>query len=335
MKLRVVLFCLLTATVSCAGTVDVERDPKTNWQVYTLNQANTTAKVIPEAGCNLFSFCVDDVEYLRVPDELSRVPGVGFGTPILYPTPNRVRGAQFSFQGRRFHFPPNSAGNFIHGLVHSVAWRVTDSSVNDEQATLNVELVFDAKMKGFDKFPLRHRIGLSITVASGSVRWVYSVDNSEGATPVPFGFALHPYFLYQGDRAKTFLTVPATHWMKSEKQLPSGELVPLGQTPFDLRKPISFGQLKLDDVFFGMQPDKPVVVEFRDMKRRLVLESDEAFTHLVVYTPNQPFFCVENQTCSTDAHNLASAGKKREAHLQICPPGQVRKGWVRFMVETN
>ena len=67
----------------------------------------------------------------------------------------------------------------------------------------------------------------------------------------------------------------------------------------------------------------------------LVLESDEAFTHLVVYTPNQPFFCVENQTCSTDAHNLASAGKKREAHLQICPPGQVRKGWVRFMVETN
>lgn len=297
MSFRVILCLVLSTSAAYAGGVESHQDSATGWQVYTLTQGETTAKVIPAAGCNVYSLCVDGVEYLRVPDELTRVPGVGFGTPILYPTPNRVRDARFMFQGREFRFEPNASDNFIHGLVHSVPWQVTGTKINDDQVTLDAELEFAPGLPGFDGFPIPHRIRLSVVVADRSVRWSYTVDNSDGDDPVPFGFALHPYFVYQGERAKTFLTVPASHWMQAEKQLPSGQLVPLEQTSFDLRKPTSFGKLKLDDVFFGMKPDLPVTVEFRDVKRKLTLESDAAFTHLVVYTPDRPFFCIENQTC--------------------------------------
>ena len=42
-------------------------------------------------------------------------------------------------------------------------------------------------------------------------------------------------------------------------------------------------------------------VEFFDKK--LTLFADDFFTHSVVFTPTgRPFFCIENQSCSTDAH---------------------------------
>ncbi len=46
----------------------------------------------------------------------------------------------------------------------------------------------------------------------------------------------------------------------------------------------------------------------------------------------RPFFCVENQSCSTDAHNLYAQGKQELAHLVILAPGQSLNAWVEFTV---
>jgi aldose 1-epimerase len=54
------------------------------------------------------------------------------------------------------------------------------------------------------------------------------------------------------------------------------------------------------------------------------------FTHLVVYTPQEPWFCVENQTCSTDAHNLYTLGWDKESHLMVLEPGQTHSGFVEY-----
>jgi aldose 1-epimerase len=60
---------------------------------------------------------------------------------------------------------------------------------------------------------------------------------------------------------------------------------------------------------------------------RLTLGASPDFTHVVVYTPAaRPFFCIENQTCSTDAHNLHARGFVRQAHLSIVEPGQSHRG---------
>jgi aldose 1-epimerase len=54
---------------------------------------------------------------------------------------------------------------------------------------------------------------------------------------------------------------------------------------------------------------------------------------MVVYAqPRNPFFCVENQTCSTDAHNLYARGLQDAAHLLFAPEGGKSMGWIQFRI---
>jgi aldose 1-epimerase len=182
-------------------------------------------------------------------------------------------------------------------------------------------------------FPHPHALKLTITVTNNAVRWDYAVDNSAGTTHVPFGFALHPWFLYQGERKETLLTVPATHWMEAVNLLPTGKLIALEETKLDARKGRSLEGFVIDDVYFGLRPDAPTRIEFRDKGLAIDLAASADFTHLVVYTPEgQPWFCVENQTCSTDAHNLHENGLKRESNLLIVEPGKSHSGWIEYRI---
>ena len=317
------------STSNAHGSVSAIIDEATGWSIYTIQHSGKTVRVVPEAGFNVFSIVLDNIEYLRVPDDLSKLRGVGYGTPILYPMPNRVRGARFEYEGRTYEFPPNGRGNFIHGLVHSVAWRVTSAHVEDDFAELHCSLPFHSGSDLYQRFPFEHVLSIGLRVSERGVRWTYKVSNT-GTKTVPFGFALHPYFNYLGDRSQTFLQVSAKTLMESHGQLPTGKLVRLDHHRLDARTPVSLAGYTADDVFFGVQQDPAAVIDYRDKRRKIALHTSQEFSHCVVYTPDRPFFCVENQTCSTDAHNLASQGMGEVAHLQECGPGEAMTGWVEY-----
>jgi aldose 1-epimerase len=330
---HIVWLAMVSSTFGSEVTVRV--DSETGWRVYSLHQGSTVAQVVPRAGCNVFSIQVDGIEYLRVPEKLKNLPGFEFGNPILYPTPNRVRGAQFSFRGQRFKFEPNNGSNFLHGLVHSAAWNVVGTDTDQQRSEIRCELPFKPGTAHHALFPFEHVLRVTISVKDGAVRWTYEVDNRLGTEAVPFGVAYHPYFVYQGRRAQTYLRVPASHLMESIDLLPTGKLLELGGTKYDLRKPKSLDSLVLDDVFFGMSQQYPVEIEFRDVKRQITLRASNDFTHLVVFTPQLPFLCVENQTCSTDAHNLHDQGQSDVSHLLICPAGEMMAGWAEYQFESH
>ncbi len=321
---------LFAATATRAGEVSVQTDSATGWQIYTLRQNKMVVQVVPEAGCNVFSIQLDGVQYLKVPDKLSQLPGVGYGNPILYPTPNRVAAAQFTFGGKTYNFPPNNGANFIHGLVHSAAWKVAETQSGRDGSSIHCELAFEPGTKHYELFPFAHVLRLQIGVTDSAVGWIYDVDNLRGDTGIPFGIGFHPYFVYQGRRSQTYLEIPASHVMEAVELLPTGKLLELRGTKYDLQKPTSLEGLLLDDVYFGMTQQRPAVIDFRDAKRQITLAASYHFSHMVVYTPEQPFFCVENQTCSTDAHNLHARGMSDVANLRVCQPGTVAHGWVEY-----
>lgn len=306
-----------------------------------LTAGNTRVKISPAGGANVYSIAVGDIEFLHPPAEDKSTAGVSCGTPILYPTPNRVRNGKFIFNQETVEYQPNAGKHFIHGLVNRHAWKVV--AVEESQRESRVRLVADFS-PGTDlaeQFPFPHQLYVEVRVRPQQVRWTYTVDNRQGNKDVPFGFALHPYFRYQGSREDTFLTVPATHLMESEQRLPNGNLIPAEEIAFPgfdfaLNKPCSLGQTALDDVFWGMPPNQATLIDFREQRSRIAIQTSPDFTHLVVWTPGdnkgnpRSFFGVENQTCSTDAHNLHHLGFRKEAHLQICPTGQQRSGWVEY-----
>ncbi|MEZ6088840.1 MAG: aldose 1-epimerase [Pirellulaceae bacterium] len=327
-------FLLLLAGVSpplmLAGELTLSTDSDSGFQVVDITHGETQVKFVPAAGANVYSLRVAGVEYFRQPASLRDLPGVGFGNPVLYPTPNRVRDAKFTFNDREVRFKPNAGKHHIHGLVNREAWTIVETSSDEGRSSVKCKLSFAEGTSLGDRFPFPHQLFLTVTVTNETVRWTYEVDNTNGSDPVPYGFALHPYFVYQGERASTFLTIPATHWMEAENQLPTGRLLPGDRVGVPFEEPFSLKGTKLDDVFFGLTPQQPTTIDFRDVGRRVTIVASDAFTHLVVWTPDRPYFGIESQTCSTDAHNLHALGYERAAHLQICEPGGKQTGWVEY-----
>ena len=325
-----VLYAAPTYSAEIMKSVDADA----GWDVYTLSAGSVTAKVVPAAGCNVVSLVYNGVELFHTPEKLADAPGVGYGNPVLYPSPNRVRDAQFTFEGRTYKFPPNNGSNFIHGLVHSEPWNVVSADTNEDSATLVCELSFAPGEKPYELFSLKHTLRLKIQIRNGAARWTYTVDNSYGEAAVPFGFALHPYFKYIDPRDRTRLYIDAPHHMRAIDLLPTGELEPVEGSQFAASERESLAGFVVDDVyFFDAPPQRAAAIEHYPSSIYIGFHTSPEFTHLVVYTPeNRPFFCIENQTCSTDAHNLHAAGKKEVAHLQICPAGDTRSGWVEYRI---
>lgn len=327
--LAIVVDSVLHGQICRAADISVKEDTSTGWKVYTLSAGETKAVLVPDAGANVQSVVHQGNEYFHQPENLSQLPGVRCGNPILYPTPNRIKGGKFEFQGQTYVFR-EGPGNHIHGLVNAAKFHVESTWVEPDYASATCAIRFAPGTTHGDTFPWEHTFRMKVTVREGVVRWDYEVDNDASGRDLPFGVALHPYIKYQNSREETFLTVPATSLMESVQQLPTGKLLDLAGNPLDAREPVSLEGYNSDDVFFGMTPDKPAIVEFRETKRSISFKASKEFTHLVVWTPGRPFMGIENQTCSTDAHNLSSQGKGDVAHLQICGPGEKRTGWVEY-----
>ncbi len=326
--------CLLVCTASItAGAGELAIESIDELKIYTLRQGETVAQLAPEAGANLFSIRVGGVELLRQPKSLAELPGVAYGTPVLYPMPNRVKDARFSFEGQEVRFEPNAGSHFIHGLVNRHPWEVVSWESDDAGVAVRCKADFGAESDLGRQFPFPHQFYLTIRLADRRVRWTYEVDNRDGQASVPFGFALHPYFVYQDSRDSTWLTIPASHWMEAERQLPSGKLIAASELDYPLGSPFSLQDRAFDDVFWGLRPERPTRIEFRGNDQQILIHASQDFTHLVVWTPNRPYFGVESQTCSTDAHNLHAAGFEEAAHLQVCLPGQRQTGWVEYRLD--
>ena len=223
--------------------------------------------------------------------------------------------------------------------MHSAPWEHVASQVDGatDTATLTFQLVFKEGTEWHKLFPLDHTLKMSVIVAPGSVKYTYTVDNTAGAKAIPFGLCFHPWFLYLGERRHTYLQVPASHVFEVSDPtptglLPTGKLLELKGHAHDLTEPRSLQDFVIDDVFFGMVPERTAVIDYRDVKLKLSLPATADFTHMVVYTPNEPWFCVENQTCSTDAHNLHARGLTKESHLLIVPPGKTMSGTAEFKI---
>jgi aldose 1-epimerase len=320
-------------------SAELRTDPETEWTVIVLRKregriagSDLEARIAVDAGANLFSLRIGGEELLYQPDRLADLKAQRAGTPILFPTPNRVRDARMVFEGQSFEFEANSERNFIHGLVKGRPWRSGEVKADARGASAEVFIDWDETQPEWRRFPIKHRLTVSYALHREGLRIGFAVQN-QSEQRLPFGFALHPYFRVPGERRHVLVEVPAETRMEADKLLPTGKLLPVAGTRFDLRRATTIEGLELDDVFFGVVPAKPPAFELRDKGLRVTLGGSKEFTHVVLYTPpGRPFFCVENQTSSTDAHNLWAQGLKKESHLLVVDKGKTARGQLDWRI---
>ncbi len=256
------------------------------------------------------------------------------GTPVLYPTPNRVRNGVFRYQGKNFPQVKNGVRVYEHGLVHNEPWHYSDPQKKPDSINLTTWFDFEESHPAFQAFPFKHRLSLEFCLRQDGIQVSYHIENKDHQV-IPFGFGLHPYFSKLSGDAGTFVELPAIYVMDyTSDLLPTGRLIEVQGTQFDLRKKVDLGSLDFDHVFTGVPADQYAQVDYGTLQLSVRLVTTRDFTHMVLYSPRgENYFCLENQTCSTDAHNLADRNFTRESGLKFVQPGENHTGSVSYLIE--
>jgi aldose 1-epimerase len=290
------------------------------------------ARVVPALGANVVGLRLAArdraLEVMTPPPEVE-TPGVRFGAPVLFPYPNRVRDARYTWAGREYTLPAAASGHAIHGLVLGRAFAVTAREATDRSASLTCAIRAADYPELAAHYPFAFRLTLTYTLSAGGLRTQADVVN-EGDAPMPFGLGFHPYFrlplVEEGRRqdCRALLWAPRI-WELDESSIATGRQAPvpggldargfpaLGDTVFDTL----YTRLALDDPGAGTWSsrylDPAAGVE-------VVVTADAAFREAVLFAPStRPVLCIEPYTCATDALNLQARGV--DAGLLTLAPG--------------
>jgi aldose 1-epimerase len=296
-------------------------------------QTGAEARIVPALGANLVGLRLavrgQTVEVMA-PEPPADMPAQRFGAPVLFPYPNRVRAARYTWQGRRYPLPATAGGHAIHGLVLHQPFAVTARAATDRSAALTCAISAADAPALAQHYPFAFRLSLTYTLGAGGLRTQAEIAN-DGAEPMPFGLGFHPFFrlpLVEGGRredCRVLLWAPQI-WELDADRLPTGRLLPvpahldargyprLGDTVFDTL----YTRLALDDPGAGAWSsrylDPAAGVE-------VVVIADAAFREAVLFAPpTRPVLCIEPYTCATDALNLQARGI--DAGLLALGPGE-------------
>ncbi len=290
--------------------------------------------ITPDIGMNLHSWIVDGREIFMSTQNVG-AGGSGYGTPILFPTPNRMRDATYTFGGQtRTVLNADGEKVLIHGLVMSAPFK---HRIWADDKGAYCEGVLEFSEGGFWNigYPYPCRLTVKYSFCEKGILCDAKVENT-GSEQMPFGFAIHPYFSKYGDDTKVEIEVPVhQHYDVTPDLLPTGKLHDV--TPgdaFDLTKPRKLSDTDVDTVYRGMGSGKTSRIFYREWGRTITVNADDDFNHVVVYTPHKrPGFCIEPQTCSTDAINMTAKGFGDFVSLKTLRAGESWNGQIRIGIE--
>lgn len=315
-------------------TVSQGYEPTHHLPIWTLEGAGHVVKLLPEAGFNLFYWTYDGGEILMEPTDI-REYGSKYGIPLLFPTPNRIRDARYTWKDREIHQVKRGAEVQRHGLVMTESWDVRCEAKEDCAVAVGTISIYEGSPL-FEGYPFPCRLTVAYTLRADGLHLSVRVENL-GGEEMPFGFAIHPYFSKRGDASKAFLTAPVRRvYETDENLLPSGVITDVSGSDKDISDGLhSVESLYLDNVFRGMTQDLCAQVVYEGAHpQRITLRGGDAFRNLVVFTPHdRPGFCLEHQTCATDFINLYGKGLIDESSILILPARQTFESFVDLTVE--
>ncbi|HWL08945.1 MAG TPA: aldose 1-epimerase [Planctomicrobium sp.] len=303
--------------------------------------SNTAAVIAPELGFNCISFTTEmkgtPVEVIDAPEDVlnGQYRPSGFGIPILFPFPNRIREGRFTWEERHYEIPlaPNHP-NAIHGFCYDRPWRVIDQT--EDSVTGRFQLSVDDPERRHC-WPADFIFDVRYRVAESRLECQFRITNCD-EKPLPWGLGTHAYFRLplgpESDAYQCELSVPVSEQWELNDFLPTGRRLPV-ENNNPLRTGASFGEIKFDDVFTGWQSDggtvRSSILDPKAGVQLMQICDSQYFREAVVYTPpGRNAVCIEPYSCVTDAINLHS--KDINTGLQVLPPGQVVQTWIALQV---
>jgi len=260
--------------------------------------------VITEVGATLRTFVKGGVSVVEgfAGEE---VP-TGARGQVLYPWPNRIGNGEWTFSERaaRPQIDDVDHSTAIHGLVRWRPFRI--DAVNQNRCSLTLLLHPTPAYPFLSEINVTYHLGrLGLTVTT-------TVTNRDDV-PIPFGVGFHPYLAVTTPTIEgAELEIPASAYVAvNDRQLPTGEILPLIGQPFDFTTRKSVSGHEIDTTFTELRRDDSglaTVVVADSNGGEVELSVDRNFPYLQVYTGDRlergrrrTSIAVEPMTCPPDA----------------------------------
>ena len=178
---------------------------------------------------------------LRTLREYETLPG-HFGA-ITGRYANRIGGAQFTLNGQTYHLIANNGANTLHGGPNALdrrVWTVSTTPVSDGvAATLSY-----VSQDGDQNFPGTLTTEVTYTLTNDNALRIDYLARTDKDTVI--NFTNHSYFNLAGNgsgsAADQLLLVNADRYTPTgPDQIPTGEILPVADTPLDFRQPMPIG----------------------------------------------------------------------------------------------
>jgi galactose mutarotase-like enzyme len=261
-------------------------------ELLVLEDANSRVEVAPQRGGLVTSFQIDGRELLYMePASLADASkNVRGGIPVLFPSPGKLRGDAFSYEGKRGAMKQ-------HGFARNLPWKLSETT-----------LILDADAQTRAQFPWDFQYRLTLGLHRNRLRLGIAVQNT-GAEVLSFGLGFHPYFALENKVAATIDTRASTIFDNVTK-----EVKPF--TGFDFTR-------KEQDLYLLDHGSTQSALHYGD-GTRLEVRASQEFTRWVVWSlADKDYVCIEPWTSPPDALNTG------EGLLQLAP-GATHEAWVEL-----
>ena len=303
------------------------------YEQITLKGAGHEARILPQAGFNLWYWTFEGKEILMEPVDITAF-GTKYGIPLLFPTPNRIPNGEYTWKGKNHVMTKRGERVVIHGLVKDEPFTVTRLQAGADCAVCEAEIALTPGSALCEGWPFPCTLRVTYTLCADGLHMEAAARN-DGGEEMPFGFAVHPYFSKRGDANSVALTAPVRRLYEADENLfPSGRIIPADEAHTVADGFHTVESLYVDNVYRGMTSDMESKIRFPELT--LHISGSDCFRNLVVYTPHdRPGYCIEPQTCSTNFINLHEQGFVDESGLLLLPPGKEFTCRVDYVVEKH
>ena len=325
---------MAAAPFMSAAEYAVERKTLDGLDVYILRDParSTEVRVAPTVGMNSYEMTVKGKRVFWSPyssaGEFAAKP-VFLGNPLLWPWANRVDGAAYYANGKKYPFnldlgnvQPGRNNTPIHGLLRfEKRWEVVRTS-NKGAAEVEAKFEFWRYPEFMAQFPFAHTISITYRLKAGALEVETSVMNQSNE-PLPLSLGFHPYFQVNDAPQEAWKVKLAARkrYALSDRLIPTGEVT---DNPYT--NPVALSEVSLDDVFGDLVRDADGFARFsvQGKAETVTVEYGPKYSVAVVYAPKgRGFICFEPMTAITNAFNAAHDGWYRE--LQSVQPGSTWK----------
>ncbi|KAK6924979.1 Aldose 1-/Glucose-6-phosphate 1-epimerase [Dillenia turbinata] len=241
-KISFLLLCLVISTTLFTSGVK-KCEARIEVRVFELKKGDLSVK-ITNWGATVLSVILPDKN-----GKLDDNDTTYFGA-IVGRVANRIEGAQFTLNGKHYKLVANEGKNTLHSGhrgFSDVIWRM-----EDYKKAGHLTLTYDS-FNGEQGFPGDVKVSVTYMLLD-SKRFAIRMHAIPKNQPTPLNLASHTYWNLGGHTSGNILShnlqLFATKYTPVDDELiPTGDIVPVDDTPYDFREPNTIGSriLELSD----------------------------------------------------------------------------------------